>query len=47
MPAGRLKKRYISMDRSYRSSWTGADENFQAREYDAGALPTSSEIVRK
>jgi hypothetical protein len=22
------------------SSWTGAHENFQAREYDAGASPT-------
>jgi hypothetical protein len=23
-----------------RSSWTGADESFQEREYDAGASPT-------
>jgi hypothetical protein len=35
------------MDRPCRSSWTGAHENFQAREYDAGASPTSSEPARK
>jgi hypothetical protein len=29
------------MDRSCESSWIGAHENFQAREYDAGASPTS------
>jgi hypothetical protein len=29
------------MDRPCESSWTGAHENFQAREYDAGASPTS------
>jgi hypothetical protein len=40
MPAGRLKQRYRSMDRPCRSSWTGAHEIFQAREYDAGASPT-------
>jgi hypothetical protein len=27
------------MDRPCRSSWTGAHENFQAEEYDAGASP--------
>jgi hypothetical protein len=32
-----------SMDRPCESSWIGAHENFQAREYDAGASPTSSE----
>jgi hypothetical protein len=40
MPAGRLKQRYRSMDRLCTSSWIGAHENFQAREYDAGASPT-------
>jgi hypothetical protein len=29
------------MDRSCVSSWTGAHENFQAREYDAGASQAS------
>jgi hypothetical protein len=29
-----------------RSSWTGAHEDFQAREYDAGASPTSNEPAR-
>ena len=43
MPAGRMKQRSRSMDRPCESSWTGAHENFQAREYDAGALPTTSE----
>jgi hypothetical protein len=47
MPAGRLKQRYRSMDIPCRSSWTGAHESFQAREYDAGASPTSSEPARK
>jgi hypothetical protein len=28
------------MERPCRSSWTGAHENFQAEEYDAGASPT-------
>jgi hypothetical protein len=32
--------RYRSMDRPCRSSWIGAHESFQAREYDAGASPT-------
>jgi hypothetical protein len=31
------------MDRPCESSWIGAHENFQAREYDARALPTTSE----
>jgi hypothetical protein len=31
------------MDRPCENSWIGAHENFQAREYDAGASPTSSE----
>jgi hypothetical protein len=35
------------MERSCRSSWIGAHESFQAREYDAGASLTSSEPVRK
>jgi hypothetical protein len=34
------------MDIPCRSSWTGAHENFQAREYDAGASPSSSEPAR-
>jgi hypothetical protein len=42
MPAGRMKQRFKSMDRPCESSWTGAHENFQAREYDAGASPTTS-----
>jgi hypothetical protein len=37
MPAGKMKQRSRSMDRPCESSWTGAHENFQAREYDAGA----------
>jgi hypothetical protein len=40
---GKIKQRSISMDRLCESSWTGAHENFQAREYDAGASPTTSE----
>jgi hypothetical protein len=28
------------MDRPCESSWIGAHENFQAREYDVGASPT-------
>jgi hypothetical protein len=43
MSAGRMKKRFKIMDRLCESSWTGAHENFQARVYDAGASPTSSE----
>jgi hypothetical protein len=31
------------MDRPCEISWTRAHENFQAREYDAGASPTTSE----
>jgi hypothetical protein len=31
------------MDRLCESSYTGSHENFQAREYDAGASPTTSE----
>ena len=42
MPAGRLKKKFLSMDIPCRSSWTGAHANFQAREYDAGASLTTS-----
>jgi hypothetical protein len=34
------------MDIPCRSSWTRAHENFQAREYDAGASPSSSEPAR-
>jgi hypothetical protein len=47
IPAGRPKQRFKSMDRLCVSSWTGAHENFQAREYDAGASPTSSEPARR
>jgi hypothetical protein len=47
MPAGRMKQRYTSMDIPCRSSWIGAHENIQAREYDAGASLTSSEPARK
>ena len=43
MSVGRMKKRFRSMDRPYKNSWTGVHENFQAREYDAGPLPTTSE----
>jgi hypothetical protein len=46
MLAGKVKRRYRSMDRPCRSSWTGAHESFQAREYDAGASPISSEPAR-
>jgi hypothetical protein len=35
------------MDRLCRSSWTGAHESFQVREYDARASPTTSEPTRK
>jgi hypothetical protein len=41
MPAGRMKQRSRGMDRPCTSSWTGAHENFQAREYDAGASQVS------
>jgi hypothetical protein len=35
------------MDTPCVRSWIGAHENFQAKEYDAGASPTSSEPMRK
>jgi hypothetical protein len=35
------------MDRACRSSWIGAHEDFQAREYDAGASLTASEPTQK
>jgi hypothetical protein len=35
------------MDRPCVNSWAGAHEIFQAREYDAGASPTSSEPAQK
>jgi hypothetical protein len=35
------------MDKPCRNSWIGAHEIFQAREYDAGASPTSSEPTWK
>jgi hypothetical protein len=38
-----MKQRFKSMDRPCESSWIGVHENFQVREYDAGASPTSSE----
>jgi hypothetical protein len=47
MSAGKARQRYKSMDRPCRSSWTGAHEIFQVREYDAGASPTSSEPAWK
>jgi hypothetical protein len=47
MPAGRMKRRYRSMDRPCRSSWTRAHEIFQAREYDAGASLTHQESHRE
>jgi hypothetical protein len=34
------KAEILKHHRQYRSSWIGAHENFQLREYDAGALPT-------
>jgi hypothetical protein len=37
-----MKQRFKSMDRPCKISWRGAHENFQAREYDVGALPTTS-----
>jgi hypothetical protein len=43
MSAGRMKQRFRSMDRPCKSSWIGAHEIFQVREYDAGASPTSKE----
>jgi hypothetical protein len=43
MPARRMKQKSRSMDRPCKSSWIGAHENFQAREYDVGASPTTSE----
>jgi hypothetical protein len=42
-PTGRMKKRSRSIDKLCESSWIGAHENIQAREYDAGASPASSE----
>jgi hypothetical protein len=47
MPARRMKKRYRGMDEPCAISWIGAHEDFQAREYDAGASPTSSEPTWK
>jgi hypothetical protein len=41
MPAGRMKQRSRSMDGPCMSSWTRAHENFQVREYDAGASQAS------
>ena len=43
IPARRMKQRSRSMDKLCESLWTEAHENFQAREYDAGASPASSE----
>jgi hypothetical protein len=47
MPAGRMKRRYKSMDIPCRISWIGSHESFQVREYDVGAFPTSSEPAQK
>jgi hypothetical protein len=41
MLAERAKRKSKSMDTPYVRSWTGAHENFQAREYDAGASQAS------
>jgi hypothetical protein len=41
MPARRMKQRSRGMDRQCVSSWIGAHDNFQAREYDAGASQVS------
>jgi hypothetical protein len=46
MPVGKTKRRYRSMDRPCRSSWKGAHEIFQVREYDARASLTKSEPAR-
>jgi hypothetical protein len=35
------------MDRPCESSWTGAHENFQAREYDAGQSQASQHEDKK
>jgi hypothetical protein len=35
------------MDKPCERSWTGARENFQARKYDVGASPTTSECGGK
>ena len=43
MLAGIMKQRFRSMGRPCESSWTGVHANFQVREYNAGASPTSSE----
>jgi hypothetical protein len=40
MPAGKKKQSYRGMDKPCRSSWIGAHETFQAKEYDAGASTT-------
>jgi hypothetical protein len=40
-PAGRMKQTSRGMGRQCTSSWTGAHENFQAREYDARASQVS------
>jgi hypothetical protein len=45
MPDGRVKQRSRGMDTLYTSSWTGAHEKFQAREYDAGASQ-ASQLIR-
>ena len=42
MPAGRMKRKYKSMDIPCKSSWIGAHESFQAEEYDAGASTNTS-----
>jgi hypothetical protein len=41
MLARRMKQRSRGMGTPYTSSWTGAHENFQAREYDARASQAS------
>jgi hypothetical protein len=45
MPARKMKQRSKSMDRLCEISWTEAHENFQAREYDAGASQGHASIA--
>jgi hypothetical protein len=47
MPARRMKKRSRGMDKPCVSSWIGAHETFQAREYDAGSSQASQRGDKK
>jgi hypothetical protein len=42
MPAGKMNLKSRNIDRLCESSWKGAHENFQAREYDVGASLVAS-----